>query len=349
MRRFLIALLVLLGVVFFISRFTEVQQVVEIIQRGDLRWLGLGVFFHVAWLIFIALSFRYTYRLLGVEESIPRLMALAAAANFVNIVAPSGGMSGMAVLLADGRKRGHPSGRVTTGAALVVLNEQLSLLAIIVLGLIVLFRRNQINATEIIAAAILACIALIMMTLLYLGMRSTHLLERALAGIGRAINRVLRPILKRDYLDLEFARVFAEDVGEGLQLVRESPSGLILPALLGIGSKIMLIVILICVFVAFRQPFSPGTIIASFSIGYLFYIVSPTPSGIGFVEGAMTLVMRSLLVPLATAAVIALAYRGITFWLTLIYGMIAMRWVGLGEPAKPEEGEAPLISSGNSS
>jgi uncharacterized membrane protein YbhN (UPF0104 family) len=53
----------------------------------------------------------------------------------------------------------------------------------------------------------------------------------------------------------------------------------------------------------------------------------------------MTLALNSLRVPLAAAAVITLAYRGITFWLPLAYGMLAFRWVGrkpkgqAGEPA----------------
>jgi uncharacterized protein (TIRG00374 family) len=70
-------------------------------------------------------------------------------------------------------------------------------------------------------------------------------------------------------------------------------------------------------------------LIASFSIGYLFYIVSPTPSGVGFVEGAMTLILTSLGLSLAISIVITLAFRGVTFWLTVLYGMLAMRWVGL--------------------
>jgi uncharacterized protein (TIRG00374 family) len=81
-------------------------------------------------------------------------------------------------------------------------------------------------------------------------------------------------------------------------------------------------------FLAFGQGFSVPALIAGFSMGYLFLIVSPTPSGVGFVEGAMTLTLNSMDVPLAPAAIIALAYRGITFWLPLAYGAFAFRWVG---------------------
>jgi uncharacterized membrane protein YbhN (UPF0104 family) len=47
----------------------------------------------------------------------------------------------------------------------------------------------------------------------------------------------------------------------------------------------------------------------------------------------MTLVLSSLRVPVATAAAIVLAFRGLTSWLTILYGMVVIRWVGLRPPA----------------
>ena len=88
-----------------------------------------------------------------------------------------------------------------------------------------------------------------------------------------------------------------------------------------------LLLILAVIFLAFNVPFSFGTIVAGFSLGYLFWIISPTPSGIGFVEGALTLGLTSMNVPLGAAAVIALAYRGVTFWFPMLIGMLAFRWL----------------------
>ena len=70
-----------------------------------------------------------------------------------------------------------------------------------------------------------------------------------------------------------------------------------------------------------------GPWIGGFSIGWLFLIVSPTPAGLGIVEGAMTLALASLHVPLEAATVITLAYRGLTFWLPFGYGFVAFRYL----------------------
>jgi uncharacterized protein (TIRG00374 family) len=90
-------------------------------------------------------------------------------------------------------------------------------------------------------------------------------------------------------------------------------------------NKSILAVILGITFLAFDVPVTPGIVIAGFSIAYLFLIVSPTPAGIGIVEGVMTVALRSLEVPIESAAVITLAYRGVTFWFPLLIGMIALR------------------------
>jgi glycosyltransferase 2 family protein len=90
-------------------------------------------------------------------------------------------------------------------------------------------------------------------------------------------------------------------------------------------NKGLLILILTLTFLAFDRPFNPAAIIAAFSIAYLFLIVSPTPSGLGIVEGVMTVALSSLDVPLESAAVITLAYRGITFWVPLLVGMLTLR------------------------
>jgi hypothetical protein len=81
-------------------------------------------------------------------------------------------------------------------------------------------------------------------------------------------------------------------------------------------------------------------VIAGFSTAYLFTIVSPTPAGIGFVEGSLTLALRSMYVPLSDAAFITLAYRAVTFWLPLLFGMLALRLIEHTRPTLPVAAES---------
>ncbi|MDO9300605.1 MAG: lysylphosphatidylglycerol synthase domain-containing protein, partial [Anaerolineales bacterium] len=66
-------------------------------------------------------------------------------------------------------------------------------------------------------------------------------------------------------------------------------------------------------------------IIAGFSITYLFLIVSPTPSGIGIVEGLMPIALTSLNVGWSEAVLITFTYRTVTFWIPFGVGALAFR------------------------
>jgi uncharacterized protein (TIRG00374 family) len=336
MRRVIILILIFLGIYFIFTWQVEAGEVVNTLKKGDLRWLILAVIVHLAYLLNIGASLRAIYNILGMEERIERLTLLAAAANFVVVVAPSAGMGGIAIFAADAQQRGHPTGRASTAAAVYVFFDYLATLVVVFLGLFILFQRNKLREEDVVATFILLCLALGLGTLLYLGMKSGERLGKALARIGSLANRITKPFLKREYFDLSKARGFGIEAAEGLHNARQSPGDLWLPFALGLSTKTLMMAILFLMFMAFNQPFSVGTLVAGFSVGYLFTIVSPTPSGIGFVETAMTLALTSLRVPLAAAALIVFGYRGFTLWLTMGYGMLAMRWV-----AKPtSEGEA---------
>ncbi len=325
MRQFLVALVVLLALYLALSQFTQLEHIWNILTRGNPLWLLLAGGVQLAWLVNTTLTYRAIYRLLGLKRSLRQLLPIVATSNFVNVVAPSGGLSGMALFIADARRNNLSPARVTIAGVLFVLAEYVSLLVVLALGLTVLFRRHNLNVATVSASAVLLMGAVALASLLFLGVYSAQTLAQVLASATRLVNALLRPILQRDYLPETRALTFATEAAEGLRALATSWREYLPPAALALLNKALLIAIFFLTFLAFEQPFNPGTLIAGFSIGYLFVIVSPTPSGIGFVEGAMTLTLRTLGVPLEAATVITLAYRGLTFWLPFSYGFIALR------------------------
>lgn len=327
MRKLLFALVLLLGVVFIFFNIAEVEQIANTLRQGDWRFIVFAVAIEFVWLLNLSASFFVIYRAIGLDEGLSNLFIQVSAANFVNVVAPSGGMGGITIFISEGRKKGYSSARVTVAGVLVVLFEYLGFLCVLTLGLIVLFRRNHLSLGELIPSAILFSVACVLATVLYLGMRSSRALGSALAWMSRLVNRLLWPFVHRPYIEEHKAYTFAEDAGAGLKELRQKPRNLVPPLLLALSNKSLLICILWLMFLAFRVPYSIGTLVAGFSIGYLFFIVSPTPAGLGFVEGALTLGLRSLNVSLGAATVLTLAYRGVTFWVPFFFGMIAFRWL----------------------
>ena len=329
MRKFIVIVVLFLGVFFVIFSFSEIENIVKTLKQGNLWFLGLALLIETAWFFTVGFTFKLIYHLLGLEESARRLALVAVAANFVNIVAPSAGVGGVALFITDGRQRGHPSGKVTVAGALFLLIDYVAFLCVLGLGIIILARRNNLGAGEITASLILLAIACALAFIIYLGYRSAETLGNLLARMARIVNKVVRVFIHRDYLSEERAHLFAAEIGDGLSGLPEKPRSLFQPVLAALFNKILLMGVLVSAFLCFDVPFSAGTIIGGFSIGYLFLIVSPTPSGIGVVEGIMAIALSSLRVDWSQAVIITLAYRAVTFWLPLGVGAWAFRRLNL--------------------
>ena len=328
------------GVIFIITQIQDFGSIVDTIQRSQLRYLFAAILVQGIWLVSVAALYRSIYRVVGIEESLKQMILIAAAANFVNVVTPTAGMGGMAVFISEAKRKDYSSGKTTVASAVFVLFDYTAFLMVLGLGLLVLFRRNQLHTPELIATGVLVLFAGIIASLLYLGMYSEDKLGSFLAWGGKIVNKIVR-LFRRDktynYVSVDRAYTFAHDISDGMHEFRGKPLELIVPLLLALSSKALLVIVFFFVFLAFGVPPSLGTLIAGFSIAFLFMIVSPTPNGVGFVEGALTLTLASFYIPLSDAAVIAITYRGVTYWLPILFGFIAMRWLAKVESVTPTE------------
>ena len=106
---------------------------------------------------------------------------------------------------------------------------------------------------------------------------------------------------------------------------------------------------LYAIFLAFRQPIALGPLVAGFSIGVVFWVITIIPHGVAAVEGMMMLVFTSLGITGTRAAAITLVFRCVNYWLPLVIGFFFLRQVrafGIGEsmgghPEPPSHTEQP--------
>ncbi len=325
MKKFVVALIVLLAIIFLITSFSELRQIGLVLQEGNIFIIGLAVLIEIGWILVLGKSFQTLFRIVGIRKELIPLARLVAAVNFINIVAPSAGVSGMAVIYSDAMKNGHSSARVTVGSMLFLLFDYFGLLSIIFVGLIILFLRNTLNAADVIAFLLFLVLALTLGGLLYLASRSETRLIQVVSFIARTVNKIVKPFRKHEVLSEENARIFACEVVEGVQALQHVRRGWLRPLILTLLNKLLLVSILGIIFLAFKVPTTIAVVVAGFSIAYLFVIISPTPAGVGIVEGVMTLALKSLGIPLEAAMVVTLAYRSVTFWFPLLLGMISFR------------------------
>jgi uncharacterized protein (TIRG00374 family) len=327
MRKFIFILVLFLGAAFVYLSFGELESIARTLQHGNIWFILLAILIELTWFLVAGFIFQSLYHALDMHEGVIRLALLSASATFINIVAPSIGMGGMAFFISHAGRNGQPIGKVTVANMLFLFLDYVAFLVVLTLGLIILFRRNDLDPTEIAASVVMFTIAAGLGFLLYLGARSADALGNVLAWMARLVNRIVYPFIHRAYLSEARAHEFAHEMASDLKSLPEKYHSLLVPLLYSFVSKALLMGVLVSIFLAFQVPFSTGTIIGGFAIAYLFLIVTPTPAGVGIVEGVMPLALTSLLVPWSEAVVVTLAYRGVTFWLPLGAGALAFRMV----------------------
>lgn len=333
MGKLIASLILLLGVIFVINNFTHPSEVLEILANGEWLFILIAMILQCAWVAAIAAVYYGVFRALGAQRNYGRLVPLAVAANFVNTVAPTAGMSGLAFLVSNARRSRISSARTMVAGALIVLFDYAGFFVFLLLGLYALFRRGGPNAVQLTATGILMAIGFGLLVLLYQGMRSARALGLALRWLAEWANKLARPFAHRKVVSEAGAQRFARDAALGLDQIKREPRRLLPPLLYSFFAKSILVTVFVLMFLAFHVPISPGTIFAGFAITYLFLIVSPTPAGLGVVEGLLTLTLASMFIPVDAAAVIVLSYRVITFWFPFFLGMLSFQLLNLKEPA----------------
>lgn len=326
MKKFILIVILFLGIALVALSFSELETIIKTLNKAHLGFLLLALLIQTLWFFTTARMYQSVFRLLGMDESILTLTRVATAANFINIVTATAGMGGVALFASEARKRGHTTGKMTVAAALFLSLDHAAFLCILAVGLFILARRNDLGPSEIFASLFMFIVALVYALTLYLGYRSEEKLGKLLAQAARMINRVGQFFRrKEDILHEARAYEFAHEVAEGFASLKGKPISMLRPILWGLLDKTLLMLILICAFLSFEVPFTADIIIAGFAITFLFITISPTPSGIGIVEGFMPIALTSLNVDWSQAVVITLAYRTVTFWFPFGIGAWAFR------------------------
>ncbi len=325
MRKIILWIAVIAAIIFIVVSITELERIAAAMSRGNWLFILLALALQITCLINNSLTYRSLYRLVGLDESWRQLWLLSTASTFVNMIAPSGGLVGVAVFMDAAKQRNQPTARVMVAGILFAIYEYISLLCVVVLGFVALIRRHNITHSEIAAAFILLLITLVLSAILYIGYRSQKQLGDLMFKMASLANRLTGRFIHRELIQAEKAHSLAKEIGEGIAALRGTTRELYWPLIFALNNKLLLIGVLTSIFLSLKVPFSLGTVVAGYGIAQLFFYVTPSPAGIGFVEGLFPLTLNALNVPFSMAVLITLIYRGITLWFSFGVGFYSFR------------------------
>ena len=327
LKRWLIWLLVIAFLWLVGSRIAEIENLADTLSKGQWQWIWAAILLQVFYYVDLAALYRSAFDTVGVQARIRDLAPVTFASLFVNVAVPTAGASGAALFVDDATRRGQSATRAAAGTLLVLVVSYTSVLFVLVVGMSYLFIQHSLRLYEIIGAVFLLAATLGQVTFLSVGVWKPTWTRGLLAHIQGVANSLANRFARPDFLPSDWATVIADEFNEAACAIVAHPIRLVRTLVIALLAHVLNLVSLFTLFLAFHQPVSLGVLVAGYAMGMLFLIVSLTPQGIGVVEGVMTLVFTSLLIPPAQAAVVSLTFRGLTFWLPLLIGFVLLRRV----------------------
>ena len=316
------------GFVWFLaSRVGDLKQLAAVLTGGRWPWILLAAASQLGYFVLFAWMFQAAFSAVGVKTRVRDLFPVVLGAVFVNSLAPSGGTAGMALYADAAARRGQSGARATAGALLATVVDFFAFAAALLAGMIHLFLHNQLHAVEVAAAALLTLVSAVQVAALFLALGHPRSLLRSLRWVERALERVVRLVHRPSPLRCGWAEATATQLSEAATVFRTHPRRMVRAFLISLASNAISIGTLYFLFLAFRQAASLGVLVSGYAMAILFLNVSPSPQGIGVVEGLMTLVLTSLGVPGATALAVTLAFRGMSLWVPMALGFLLLRFV----------------------
>jgi phosphatidylglycerol lysyltransferase len=324
-RHWIFLALVIAFLYVIISQFTAIKNLVVTLAGGQWQWVAIAGLSQVVYYIAFTAIYQSAFFTVGVKSRLLELLPVTFASIFMNVAAPSGGASSVALFADDAAKRGESPARAAAGYLLVMVADFSAFIVVLVGGMVYLFTHHILQAYESISAVLLVAIIGAMTALLLLGIWRPLLLRKLLMWIQHLANRLAHLVRRPDLLDDQWVEKNTNEFTEAAMAITAHPERLARTIGIAFVSHLIDLSSLYFLFLAFHQPVHIGILVAGYSMGILFWIVSITPQGIGIVEGMMTLVFSSLGVPIDQAAIITLSFRGLTLYLPFGIGFLVLR------------------------
>jgi len=268
---------------------------------------------------FVALFYRRLFRILNEYVRYKFLYRTALELNFVNLVFPSGGVSGFSYFGIRMRTKGVSAGRATLVMTMRFVLLFISFQIFLALGVFLLALDGKANNFMILIASSLATLLFILTSGLAFVISSEKRIDGFFTFITKALNKLIQVVRPKNPETINVARAkntFKEYHGS-YKVLRTQYKKLKKPLLYALMINLTEIATVYVVFVAFGQWINPGAVIIAYAVANFAGLISVLPGGIGIYEALMTAVLAAGGVPASLSLPIIVAYRVINMSIQL--------------------------------
>jgi len=157
-------------------------------------------------------------------------------------------------------------------------------------------------------------------TIMVAGLRSRQSLEHLFSRAAKSVNLVARLLRRRPFIHDQGVRNTAAQLHEAAAQVRQHPERYALPAFHALGVEVLSAGMLYLLALSQRGNIGFEAALAAYAISLLFSMIAITPSGLGFVEASLSVLLVSFGLPRQPAIAAALEYRLFEFWMPVALG-----------------------------
>lgn len=271
---------------------------------------------------FLSKSYQTVFKMNSLVRSWWNIIKLNFTGRVVNVVIPTAGLSQTIIYAEDARKRGESRTKAVNSVLVTAISDYTSIALFLILSLIYLYAIDSVIPHVVVPAIIFILLTISVYLLAFFAGKESKGLEKFIIFISKKLERSISIFTKRKLSLAEHADKLYKEFKDVNKAIIEDPKDWIIAILYACLQHVLLIFALYFIFISLGITPLIRVLMAGYSVGAVFVVVSPTPSGIGFVEGGMYLVFTNLGIPASIATTAVIIYRGLTFWIPLFIGFI---------------------------
>ena len=301
----LFGLAVLVAVALFAVHHAEERAFAGLVMHAHPAWLFLAFVLQAGTYVADARIWQRILVRANISRPLKSYVRLGLAKLVIDQLVPSGGLSGTFVVVRALDRRGVPRGASMAAVVIDLVSYYAAYALALCIALIIVWVHGNLSVVIAVPAAVFAPVAATIPTIVLLVSR------------GRALPRwVTRLPIIKGVLGalLEASPAVAHDAwliarSAGLQLtIFVLDAGTLWVMLFSLGMGI-----------------HPAPVFASFMLSTLARTLGPIPGGLGVFEAASVATLSLTGVPVAAALAATLLFRGFSFWLPMVPGIVFAR------------------------
>ncbi len=292
-------LLLALGIFFIRSQGKELKNVGEYFSTGDGRWIAVGIFITVVYILLQALMYIWSFKAVGLKVSLWESTVLFLKRNLISIFLPGGGITSLAFFTKDIQQETNEENKTRIHIASTIYGftgiVSIIVIAIPVLAYLAFIGESWENANQ--AAVILIFFVLLIVYLMFSYFKKGW------------VHRLIQRFLPR--ISTEF---------------RKEPNFRFRFFMVNVYAVLIDLAGIIHLYVAMKVIGADASwkiALVGYVIATLLLVISPFLRGIGAIEFSLTLILKHYGYPTAEAFAITLMYRLFEFWIPIGAGIIS--------------------------